>query len=115
MFNDSLNLSHIGDLLALVVYSAFALSFGNRLLRQSGFANAVSTVFVAALVASSLWAGLGLASALHILPVWLETFGMPLADQLRYGLWFCFVLLLLRPVEKNKRGSGDPRLFMPIA
>ena len=115
MFHGLLDLSFFGDLLALVVYSVFALNFGTRLWRQSSSRNAVSSVFIAALAGSALWAGMGLASALRAGPAWLDTFGVALADQLRYGLWFSFVLLLLGPIGSNKVKPGDLRLFIRLA
>jgi putative PEP-CTERM system histidine kinase len=114
MFTASLDLSLVGDLLALIVYSAFALHFSYRLLRQSGSANAVSYVFVAALASSAIWAGLGLAAVLHR-PAWFVSLAMPLADQLRYGLWFGFVLLLLRPVGPNGGKFGEMGLLALLA
>lgn len=114
MFNGSLDIKIIGDLLALMGYSAFALNSGSRLRHQSSSANAVSVVFAAALAASALWAAFGLASALHIGPAWIETLAMPLADQLRYGLWLYFVLLLLQPIGHNNGKLIEARLFTPL-
>lgn len=114
MLNGVLDLSLFGGFLAAIAYSAFTLNFGIRLARKTAPANLVSYVFVAALLGSALWAWLGLISdGLHASSS-LELLALPLADLLRYGLWFGFVLLLLRPDSPTK-GRGDLRVFIILA
>jgi putative PEP-CTERM system histidine kinase len=118
MFNGVLDLSLIGGFLAALTYSIFSLNFCVRLARESVPANRVSYVFVAALMSSALWAWLGLASDDMPWPGHLKRWGVPLADLLRYGLWFAFVLLLLWPQAKaqaQSNGRGDLRLFIGLA
>lgn len=114
MLNSALDLSLPSGLLAVFAYVAFALDFGFRLARKSAQANQVSYVFLAALAGSALWAGLGVTAELLHWPGRSDTWVLPLADLLRYALWFVFVLLLLRP-DKHSRSSGDLRLFAPLA
>ncbi|WP_233151737.1 XrtA/PEP-CTERM system histidine kinase PrsK [Pelomonas sp. KK5] len=97
MLNGVLDLSLLGNLLALLAYLGFALQFGLRIMRGSQGSSGISLVFLAALASSALWAGLGLATDLLRWTAGLDRWAIPLADQLRYALWYWFVLLLLRP------------------
>lgn len=69
---------------------------------------------LAAAVWSSLWAWLGLALALaSTQPPALLLMGV-LADMLRYGCWFAFFLMLLRPGQAQKLPDGMAWL-VPVA
>jgi len=107
------DLSLLGDFLAVFAYTAFALNFGMRLWRRSTPSNPVSHVFLAALIISALWTWLELAADVLRSPGRLETMVLPFADLLRYGLWFLFVLMLLRPERTDT--NGDLRIFRPLA
>ncbi|MCV2355472.1 PEP-CTERM system histidine kinase PrsK [Paucibacter sp. B2R-40] len=104
-----LNLNLLGDGLAALSYAAFALYFGLRIwLRRTSPANALSYVFLAALVCSSAWGGFSIVAKMNWWPVaadWL----IPAADWLRYACWFWFVLLLLQPKLENQSTWRPPR------
>jgi putative PEP-CTERM system histidine kinase len=107
MFIGALDLSLLGDLLAVVAYTAFALNFALRLWRKTAPAHHVSYLFTAALASSAVWAWLELISDSLRWPGRIETLWVPSADLLRYGLWFLFVLSLLRPTTADGRRNGD--------
>ena len=114
MFNGLPDLSLPAHLLAVLAYAAFALHFGVRLLLKRAPGNLVSFTFLAALLASTVWASLGLAADLLRWTYWIKDSALPLADLLRYALWFAFVLLLLRPATSGKTKS-DRGFFLPLA
>jgi len=97
------SLSNLGNLVCCVAYGLFALYFAWRLWRGNLSVSALAVVFLAALAASSLWAGVALVDGLrhwsHRLPGWV----VPSLDLLRFGLWFGFMLMLLPP---PRGGSG---------
>ncbi|MDI4631725.1 PEP-CTERM system histidine kinase PrsK [Pelomonas sp. V22] len=98
-----LNLAAASYVLAALAYGAFAILVGAKLLRRDETTSAtLSLRLLAALLASLLWAVLGLLAprtGLHSL----ETIALPLVDSLRYALWFVFILGLL-----SVPGAGDP-------
>ncbi|WP_422045100.1 XrtA/PEP-CTERM system histidine kinase PrsK [Roseateles sp.] len=107
-----LNLALVGDALALCLYAVFALYFSYSVWwAKSSPSNRLSFVFAAALVCSAVWAGLGVASGLRILPTTTFSWLTPAADLLRYALWFGFILLLLRPKAESGLlpASSQPR------
>lgn len=105
------SLGHLGDLVCSVAYGVFALYFAQRLLRGSLPVKALALVFLAALVASSAWAGAALVEGLSHWssrpPAWL----VPGLDLLRFALWFAFMLMLL-PASRNGAELGWAR---PVA
>lgn len=114
MLNGLVDLGLIGDLLAMIAYASFALSFGFRLWwKKSAAANPVSYVFVAALSCSAVWAALSLAGQASRPPYWLEQWAIPLADWARYALWFLFLLLLLQPAGSHPERAKSPQ-FLPL-
>ncbi|MDN3920433.1 XrtA/PEP-CTERM system histidine kinase PrsK [Roseateles violae] len=115
MFNGAPDLSLLGDLLAALAYTAFALNFALRLWRKTAPAHSISYLFTAALAGSALWAWLELVSDSLHWPGRLETLVLPFADLLRYGLWFLFVLSLLRPSAEASRRGGDLRALNLLA
>jgi putative PEP-CTERM system histidine kinase len=88
------DVSFYGYALAVIAYGGY-LAY----LWRSGFAQrgdiAVSRVFVGAVGASALWAALSLAEPFSSKTA--PAFAASAADLLRYGLWYGFLLLLLRP------------------
>ena len=106
MFSAAYDLSLLGDLLAVFAYVAFALNFALRLWRKAVPAHGLSYIFLGALTTSALWAWFGLmADGLHW-PDRTEALLLPFADLLRYGLWFVFILSLLRPAVPGSHGTG---------
>ncbi|MEO6276422.1 XrtA/PEP-CTERM system histidine kinase PrsK [Roseateles sp.] len=97
------SLSSLGDLICSAAYGLLALYFAQRFLRGSLPVTALAVVFLAALAASSAWAGLSLTDGLRHwsdrLPAWV----VPSLDLLRFALWFAFLLMLLPPA---RRGGG---------
>ncbi|MDY0747221.1 PEP-CTERM system histidine kinase PrsK [Paucibacter sp. R3-3] len=104
----------VGNLLALLAYAGFALYFVQTLFRSGVPTSGVTYVFLAAVLCSTLWAGLFLAVDLLRWTQWIETWALPLADLLRYAFWFWFVLLLLRPRRSGDAGR-EYRLFVYLA
>ncbi len=87
------------------------LAFGLQL--AAGFKGGVrGRVFLAAVVVTALWGFLGLAFALSQSSVALAAGG--LADVLRYGCWFGF-LLLLAGLLASDRGKGRGSWLLPLA
>lgn len=97
------SLSNLGDLICCVAYGLFALYFAQRLLRGTLPVTPLALAFLAALAASSLWAGAALADGMRHWserwPAWI----VPALDLLRFGVWFAFMLMLLPPL---RRGGG---------
>ncbi|MEJ6008025.1 XrtA/PEP-CTERM system histidine kinase PrsK [Paucibacter sp. AS339] len=112
-----LNLTLLGNCLALLLYAGFAIDFGARIWwRRSSPANSISIAFESALLVSSVWAGLGLASGMRLLPSGSLTWMLAAADLLRYSLWFGFILLLLRPkADAPSLARGRPPRFADLA
>lgn len=100
------SLSTLGDLVCSAAYGLFALYFGWRLLRRSLPVTAPALAFLAALAASSLWAGVALADGLRHWSDRLPTWITPGLDLLRFALWCTFILMLLPPA----RGAGLNRM-----
>lgn len=98
-----LSLSSLGDLICCIAYGLFALYFAQRLVRGSLPVSPLSVVFLTALAASSVWAGLALVDGLRHWSDRLPTWIVPTLDLLRFALWFAFMLMLLPP---PRRGGG---------
>ena len=114
MLNGLVDLGLIGDGLAMLAYAAFAFYFIRRLWwTRTAIANPVSLTFLLALLCSGIWAAFNLVGkwqgSQYPLMQWLT----PLADWLRYGLWFAFLLLLLQP-NAEKRQTGSVSQFLPF-
>ena len=97
------SLSSLGDLICCVAYGLFALYFAQRLLRGSLPVTALAIVFLAALAASSAWAGLALMDGLRHWSDRLPSWVVPGVDLLRFGFWFAFLQMWLPPA---RRGGG---------
>ncbi|MDR7334198.1 XrtA/PEP-CTERM system histidine kinase PrsK [Roseateles asaccharophilus] len=97
------SMSGVSSLICCAAYGVFSLYFAQRLLRGRLPVTAVALVFLAALAASSIWAGVAVVDMQRHwsdrLPVWL----VPTLDLLRYGLWFSFLLMLM---PSGHRGAG---------
>ena len=96
-------LGTIGNLACLAAYGVFGAYFALRLQRGRFAITSLAIVFLLALLASTLWAGVSLDDGLRHwsdkLPAWLVRG----ADQLRFVLWFVFLLMLL---PKTLRAGG---------
>lgn len=97
------SLSSVGDLICCLAYGLFALQFAYRFWRGGLAVSGLALVFVAALAASSVWAGLELVNELRHWSERLPTWVTPSLDLLRFALWFAFLLMLLPP---PRRGAG---------
>jgi putative PEP-CTERM system histidine kinase len=97
------SLSSLGDLVCCVAYGLFAIYFAWRLRAGVLPVTALAIVFLAALAASSLWAGVALVDELRHWSDRLPTWIVPSLDLLRFALWFSFMLMLLPP---PRRGGG---------
>jgi putative PEP-CTERM system histidine kinase len=111
MTDTAADLKIYGYALALAVHTGFAL----HLLRQ-GYARrdqgAAQRAFLGAVVASAGWALMALVDPLSrsVTPA----FAAAALDLLRYGLWFAFLLLLLRPALA-RNAARESRLLAPAA
>ncbi|RZJ12826.1 MAG: PEP-CTERM system histidine kinase PrsK [Rubrivivax sp.] len=107
------SLSSVGDLICCAAYGLFALYFAQRLLRGRLPVTALAVVFLAALVASAVWAGVALVDGLRHwsdrLPTWIGG-GI---DLLRFGLWFVFLVMLLP--ARGGAGLGWTRPVVAVA
>jgi len=92
-------------------YSVFAL----RLI-QLGYLRSVrewsKTTILVAVTWSALWGWFGLTHLLTGIPLFLLL--STLSDLLRYGFWYAFLLILLRPGGATSRPAGM-RWMMPLA
>ncbi|MFG6464824.1 XrtA/PEP-CTERM system histidine kinase PrsK [Roseateles sp. DXS20W] len=95
------SLRSLGDLICCVAYGLFVLYFAQRLWRGGLPVTRLAVVFLAALMASALWAGVSLVDAFRHwsdrLPSWI----VPSLDLLRFALWLAFMLLLLPPLRRG--------------
>ncbi len=93
--------------LACVAYAFISVK-----LIQLGFLNRgyerLKRVVLAAIAASSFWGFFGLLSVLSRQPIWLNL--NSLFDVIRYFLWCCFFLLLIRQKEVRRKN----RYFIPL-
>ncbi len=107
------DLTMYGYALAALVYLAFAvyvLSSGR--FRHDG--GRPSKLFVAALMASAAWAAATVLDGFSRSTTWL--FSAAAMDLLRYGLWFAFLLMLVRPARPaSGRANGAPWLVPTAA
>jgi len=87
------------------------LAFGVYLVAMRGFARdgaLASRAFVAAVLCSALWAGASAAAGVWAWMGW--QLAVELLDVARYGLWFAFLLLLIKPTrERAEQGGGHLR------
>ena len=95
------SLRSLGDLICCVAYGLFALYFAQRLMRGGLPVTRLAMVFLAALMASALWAGVSLADAFRHWSDRLPTWIVPGLDLLRFALWLAFMLLLLPPLRRG--------------
>ncbi|KRA71546.1 histidine kinase [Pelomonas sp. Root662] len=96
-------MSGLGNLICCAAYGLFALYFAQRLLRGGVPVSVLALVFLAALIATSCWAGVGLIDGFRHWSNQLPTWAAPALDLLRFSLWFAFMLMLL---PKPRRGGG---------
>jgi putative PEP-CTERM system histidine kinase len=101
--NSALNFWSFG--LVGAAYLAFALNL-IRLGYWRPAANPVGLSLLGAVVMSSLWGWLTIASAVS--GEWTMELVAAVADVSRYALWFCFLLLLIRPDGSGSQ-SRSPR------
>lgn len=95
--------------LACLCYVGLFVLYAGRLWRIGDRLTPANWLFCAALLASVAWAAIGLGA--HYRPWrWLGDLLLPTADILRYGLWFGFILLLLRPAWAER-----PQRALPLA
>ena len=97
--------------LAALVYTAFALHLARSGTLQDR-AEHTPKVFLAAIVATAVWAGCSLAD-LRSNEIALS-FVAAAFDLARYGLWFACLLLLLRPAL-TRTGAPETRFLLPAA
>jgi putative PEP-CTERM system histidine kinase len=86
------------------------LVFGVYLVALRGFARrgaAAERAFVAAVFCTALWAGAAAATSTWDTAGW--QVGPELLDVLRYGLWFAFLLVLIKP-ELDRTSHGGRKL-----
>ncbi len=98
------DLTIYGYALAALVHLAFAgyVLVSGRF-RHEG--NRTSTLFLAALLCGGFWAAATVADAFSRNTGWL--FAASVLDLARYGFWYAFLLMLVRPSRPaGKRGSG---------
>ena len=99
------SMSSLGDALCVLAYGLFAAYFAWRLLRGGMPVTRLALVFLAALTASAVWAGVSLVDSLRHwsdrVPSWI----IPTLDLARFACWFAFVLLLL-PSPTRSGGLG---------
>jgi putative PEP-CTERM system histidine kinase len=106
----ALNLAALGNLVAATAYAGFALWLPRSGLHESVHRRA-ARAFLLAVVASAAWGTLAFIAARTGQLAWDTAAGA--ADALRYGLWFYFLLWLLRSDD-----AGAPqarREFGPLA
>jgi putative PEP-CTERM system histidine kinase len=97
----------IGYATAAAAYFGFAAYLWHSRHRLSQTGGRAPTLFLAAVLASALWAGLEAASSSLRLLIW--PVGAALADLLRYGLWLPFLLGLVhanRDATTRREGTG---------
>jgi putative PEP-CTERM system histidine kinase len=105
------SLSSLSDLLCSLAYGLFACYFALRLLRRSLPVTALAMLFLAALLASSAWAGVQLVDGLRHWSDHLPTWIVPSLDLLRFGCWFGFLSMQLPPA----RGGVGLGWIRPVA
>lgn len=100
--------------LALLGFAAALLAYGGLSLRLAvtGYwrsdAGRAAHAFLIAVACSAGWGALGTVAALA--PGWPATRLLALADLARYGAWFWFLLVLLRPALKDSDNREASRL-----
>ncbi|XHS77543.1 XrtA/PEP-CTERM system histidine kinase PrsK [Burkholderiaceae bacterium UC74_6] len=99
MLSSALDLALLSGLMAGLAYLGLAGQAGLSLVRRKVDFNAVSMLYLAALVSTALWALLAAWSSLPHAPASLLRLWVPLLNHLRYGLLFGFLLLLIRPAR----------------
>jgi putative PEP-CTERM system histidine kinase len=83
------------------------LAFGIYLVAVRGLARdgaAASRAFVAAVVGSALWAAASAAAGVWAWAGW--QVALEVLDALRYGLWFTFLLRLIKPARARNEQAG---------
>lgn len=110
MFADGPQLVQVSYAAALLAYGAFGvrLALTGYLRRAAGTA---AHAFLAAVVCSAAWGGIGWIDAGTHSLVWVTP--LALADLARYAAWYTFLLVLLRPAIGG--GGGDARWMRPVA
>jgi putative PEP-CTERM system histidine kinase len=88
------NIAVIGYLVTCAAYFGFAVYLWHSRHRSGEAGGRAPTLFLAAVLASSLWAGFEAASATLRLLLWPA--GAALADLLRYSLWLPFLVGLVQ-------------------
>ena len=103
MIAHTADLAFYGYALAALGYLAFAvyLVLARGLGRDGA---AVSRVFVGAVLCSALWAGAAAGAGLWMAEAW--PLAQEVLDVTRYGLWFAFLLLLVKPAQTRGLTSG---------
>jgi putative PEP-CTERM system histidine kinase len=114
MFYGLPDLRILGDLLAVLTYGWLALHFSLSLVRGRVQVQWASAAYLAALCSTAAWAALAFVGATTRGVASLAGLWEPLADQLRYGLLFAFLLGLLRP-SLNAPGRAEFRVFSVLS
>ncbi|MCX2864478.1 PEP-CTERM system histidine kinase PrsK [Paucibacter sp. PLA-PC-4] len=109
MLAGEFNISLLSYGLACLCYVGLFALYAGRLWRIGDRLTPANWLFCAALLASVVWSAIGL-GAHHRPWRWLGDLLLPIADILRYGLWFGFILLLLRPASAER-----PQRALPLA
>jgi putative PEP-CTERM system histidine kinase len=92
------------------------LAFGAYLVLARGFGRDgafVSRAFVGAVLCSALWAGAAAGAAVWVAQGW--TLAQECLDAARYGLWFAFLLLLLKPGRTGTQGNSGWLRWLALA
>ena len=98
MFSGVPDFAFLSGTLAFLAYLGLAAHFGTGLFRHKVKIRAASVLYLLALGSTALWALLGGIGALPRTAISLQGFWAPLFNNLRYALWFAFLLALLRPI-----------------
>ncbi|QPF73679.1 PEP-CTERM system histidine kinase PrsK [Roseateles sp. DAIF2] len=114
MLDGEINIGVASYALATLSYATLLLVYLTRLLRMRQRPARADQSFCLALLLSLCWSLLGLGSQAQ---AWwsLADFWLPVVDALRYGAWFAFVLLLLRPDPGQTPLTRSPRSMTRLA
>jgi putative PEP-CTERM system histidine kinase len=107
------NIAVIGYLAAAAAYFGFAAYLWYSRRRLAGAGSRAPTLFLAAVLASALWAGFEAASSSLRMLLW--PVGASVADLLRYSLWLPFLVGLVRANRSVQPRTGGASLRTAVA